>query len=242
MRKNSPPGSRAEHSPEMGHPPPSASARDGPGALPPVPEGGPAAPYRHARLPLLPAEPLGAGTALGGSRAELGAVPGAPRGSAGCPLTHLLSSLAGDAGHAASPHHRLPGGAPLPLPRIRDQGAGTRLLVPAPPRFLQGQVLAPLSPWHGLTFWPCMPSGPRGPTLPGGPGGPGAPSLPRGPGAPITPGEPCRESRGTGWGRPMGGTGGTPWPHTGVSPEHQLPLGSSRSLLKNDLSPGSVTK
>lgn len=100
--------------------------------------GGPTAPYRHAWLPFLPAEPLGAGTALGGSRAELGAVPGALRGSAGCPLTHLLSSLAGDAGHAASPHHRLPGGAPLPLPRIRDQGAGTRLLVPPTPWFLQG--------------------------------------------------------------------------------------------------------
>lgn len=52
------------------------------------------------------------------------------------------------------------------------------------------------SPVCGLTFWPCMPSGPRGPTLPEGPGGPGAPSLPRGPGTPIIPGAPCRRAEG----------------------------------------------
>lgn len=51
-------------------------------------------------------------------------------------------------------------------------------------------------PWWGLTFWPCMPSGPRGPMLPGGPGGPGAPSLPRGPGPPIMPGAPCGRAEG----------------------------------------------
>lgn len=33
------------------------------------------APYRHARLPLLPTEPLGAGTALGTSRREVGGWP-----------------------------------------------------------------------------------------------------------------------------------------------------------------------
>lgn len=255
------------------------------GALPsPTPPcRGPPAPYRHARLPLLPAEPLSTRTALGTSRAEVGAAPGAPRGRAGCPLTHLLSSLAGDARHAASPHHRLPGGASLPLRRTRAQGlaggspvspgvslpspvpwvqpsprrrvpnlpspvpslgrgtqgrspkpwswqgrygAGTRLLMPPPPWSLRGQVLPPRR--HGLTFWPCMPSGPRGPMLPGGPGGPGAPSLPRGPGAPITPGAPCGTAEGWAGNVPEQAPGPCSVPTAGVSPEHRL-LGASGS-------------
>lgn len=60
------------------------------------------------------------------------ALAGAHRPRAGHPLTHLLSSLARDAGHAAGPWHRLSRGASLPLQRTHAQdlagGSGAPLL------------------------------------------------------------------------------------------------------------------
>lgn len=72
-----------------------------------------------------------------------------------------------------------------------------------------------------------------------GAGGAGSPITAPGTGGTDNAWGTLRESRGMGWGRP---TGRMPWPHNGVSPKHQLPLRSSRSILKNDLSPSSVTE
>lgn len=234
------------------------------------------APYRHAWLPLLPTDPLGAGTALGTSRREVGGWPrlGLTQAGPGTPSPTCSPLSPGMPGTPRAPGTDCPGGPLSPCKRTYAPdvagGSGASLLSPVPwmccfpcPHTLgmpvqvgmgmgmgsspapgqagshplgrgdtredpkaselagQGQSwdMAPdatnslLTPgtgpspphgtqrgtghsWWALTFWPCMPSGPRGPTLPGGPGGPGAPSLPRGPGPPIMPGAPCRRAEG----------------------------------------------